>query len=96
MADKDDVNSEEQKPSPLPLIIGGLVVAAIIAVIVIKNRRRPKPVATLPPVPKADPCEGLTEWACAAVSLLNPLAKTSVDIFKAQGEADLQRARLRA
>lgn len=95
MADKSDVSGEDKKPSPLPLIIAGVVVFGIIVFFLTRKKRVPKRTARRP-IPKEDPCKDLPDWACGTVALLNPLAKTSVDVFKAQQEAELQKARLKA
>ena len=94
MADKSDVSSKDEKPSPLPLIIVGVVIlGAVVYFLTKKKKVTPTPAAR--PVPKADPCKDLPDWACGTVALLNPLAKASVDGYTAQQQAEIEKARLR-
>ena len=96
MAEKTGTSATQKqaKPNPIPLIIG-IVVVFVVIVVFMKTRRRPLPKEQAK-LPVQDPCEGLPDWACGTVALLNPLAKTSVDIFKAKAQSDLELARLRA
>jgi hypothetical protein len=95
MAEKSDVKADADKPNPLPLIIGAVVVLGIVAFVVMKKRRPKAPPPSAPALPVEDPCKDLPDWACGTVALLNPLAKTSVDVFKAKAASDLEMARLK-
>jgi len=78
-----------RRPNKMPLII--LAVAAIAVVIYFVTKKK-EDAYTLPPEelaaaeaagdPPPDPCKGVPEWACAATKLLNPLAQTTVDVYK--------------
>ena len=62
-----------------------------------RSRRRQVPLPKTPAVlPAADPCEGIPDWACGTVQLLNPVSQAGVNIFKAQAAADIQEAQIRA
>jgi hypothetical protein len=95
MAENSDAKIDTDKPNPLPLIIGAVVVLGIVAFVMMKRRRPKAPPAKRAPLPVEDPCKDLPDWACGTVALLNPLAKTSVDVFKAKAASDLELARLR-
>lgn len=93
---KDEVTSSDgEKPNPLPLIIGIVVIIGLIYWFM-SRKKTPKLPPRQGPLPQVDPCKGIPEWACATAALLNPLAKTSVDVFKAQAQADIQRAQIEA
>lgn len=88
--------ADEKKNNPLPLIFVGLLLAGAIAFFLLK---RNKPALAPPPaqeLPGKDPCEGIPDWACATVSLLNPLAKASVDVYKAKSDSDVELSRIKA
>ena len=91
----EETQGDEKKPNMVPLIIGVVIVIVIIGFFMSRGRQ-PKETAKLPPRPKADPCEGLPDWACGTLQILDPLAKTSVDVYKAQAQSDIELARIKA
>lgn len=92
----DKSQSGEEKPNPVPLIAGAIILVIIIFFFM-RSRRRTVPVPkTTAALPQRDPCEGIPDWACGTVQLLNPVSQAGVNIFKAQAAADVQEAQIRA
>ena len=77
-----------RRPNNMPLIILAVVAIAVVLYFVTKKKDDPfanvsvDSNAGLPPLEAPDPCKGVPDWACAATKLLNPLAQTSVDVYK--------------
>ena len=70
------------RPNKMPLIILAVVGVAVVLYFVTKKKEPEFIIDQTAGLPPADPCKGIPEWACATKKLLDPLAKTSVDIYK--------------
>jgi hypothetical protein len=77
----------QRRPNNMPIIILAIAGIAIAAYFVMKKKKSSQdyrdsvPLETAAAAPAPDPCKGVPDWACAATKLLNPLAKTSVDLY---------------
>jgi hypothetical protein len=98
----------ETKNKNLPLIIGGLVVGAVVLYMVVSSKKR-KAEAKAAALAEAraraagaipvDPClkpDGTrhSDAICATLTLLNPLAKVGVEVYKADTALQLEKEKL--
>lgn len=87
----------DEKSNNLPIVIIIIALAVLFAYILAKRKvvTQSSSAGQTSRDAKKNPCEGIPDWACGIVSVVNPLATASVDVFKAQTQADIQKARLK-
>jgi hypothetical protein len=100
----------ETKNKNMPLIIGGLIVGAIVLYMVVSSKKREAEAAAIAEARAraaqggglpVDPClkpDGTrhSDAVCATLTLLNPLAKVGVEVYKADTALQLEKERLAA